>query len=61
MANISWNEKYQQLLLDKEVIEILLSSLSNANETEKPALSHSVIAVANLSSVQNFHEKARNL
>lgn len=58
MANISWNPKYQQLLIQKGVIDILLASLSS---NDKSTLTQSILALSNLSSAQNFHQYASEM
>jgi len=57
MANLSWNIKYQQILLEKEVIDFLLGSLGTV---DKWTLSHSVTTIANLSCKSNFHENTKH-
>lgn len=58
LANISWNPKYQQLLIEKGVIDILLGSLSS---NDKSTLTQSILALSNLSSAQNFHKHASEM
>ena len=52
---MTWNEKYHQVLLDYNIIPNLVSMLNSQHDQK--IVKYCVFALANLSSVSNFHQK----
>jgi hypothetical protein len=56
---MTWNEKYHQVLLEYNIIPNLVSMLNSQHDQK--IVKYCVFALANLSSVANFHQKTSTI
>ncbi|KRX00431.1 Armadillo-type fold [Pseudocohnilembus persalinus] len=55
---LSWNQKFVQILIEHEVIDLLIISLNNNDKEQRI---YSVFAMSNLSGSPDFHAKIKNI
>ena len=57
LANLSFNSEYQKRLMTSEIVSYLVHAVENH---DRDTVKHSVIAIANLSSSEDFFTKLAN-